>query len=62
MMVGMNQIQEIGEALRKSDIKIISTESLYTLVMRETATIGKKPLRRYLEVLKQLGYIKFTAE
>ena len=61
-MVKANVIIEIGERLRKSDIKEIHPSTLLNLLTKATGSHRQETLRNYIQILKRNGYIRFTSE
>ena len=61
-MVKANTIIEIGERLRKSDIKELSTTQLSELLSKATGSMGKNTIKNYIQILKREGYIRFNYE
>lgn len=58
--VKSDEIREIGERLRTSDIKTISTTEFFTLLRKATNTSGMDVLKGYLRMLRDDGYVRFT--
>jgi len=56
-----HEIQEIGQRLRTSEIKTISTTEFFNLLRKATDTMGAKQLKNYLRMLKDDGYVRFTS-
>ncbi|MBE3122069.1 MAG: hypothetical protein IMZ53_12525 [Thermoplasmata archaeon] len=56
-----NKIIELGKKLQESEIKEMSTPELYRVLEKATHTLGRSALRRYAEILKHEGFIRFTS-
>jgi hypothetical protein len=56
----MDELCEIGNRLRDSDYKTISTDSLIQYLKRMTNTIGKGTIKQYMVALRDEGYIKVS--
>jgi len=56
-----NELQELGERLRASDIKTISTTDFFKLLRKATNTMGEKQLKNYLRMLRDDGYVRFSS-
>ena len=59
-MVKSDVILEIGERLRKSDVKELSTTQLSELLSKATGSMGKNTIKNYIRILKREGYIRFN--
>jgi len=55
------KIIELGKKLQESEIKEMSTPELYRVLEKATHTIGHGALKRYAEILKHEGFIRFTS-
>lgn len=55
-----SDIQEIGKKLRESDIKTMSTAVFLNMLRKATNVTGEKPLKNYLRILRDDGYVRFT--
>ena len=59
-MVKYREIIKVGEDLRESDLKVVSTVKLYDILTKATKSHGRGTLIHYLKILKKEGYIKST--
>jgi len=57
-----NEVIELGNRLRESDIKTISTEILYQLLGKASNVMTPKILKRYLKILRDAGYVAFNSK
>ena len=55
-----NEIRQIGDRLRQAGLETISTGDLMTVLRRATNTMGTEELKKYMAILKDDGYIRFT--
>ena len=61
-MVSIDIIKEIGNRMRKADIKTISTSNLMVVLRKATGSIQTKTLKNYIKILKDEGYIRFNSD
>lgn len=54
-----SKLMELGERLKESNVKRISTKDLSLLIMKATGVIRPETIKRYMTLLKEAGYIKF---
>jgi len=58
-MVKIDTLDRFGEHLRKGEASVFTVTQLTKMLMKWTGSFHKTTLRRYVEILKERGYIKF---
>ena len=59
-MVKIDTLDRFGEHLRKGDVSSLTITQLTKMLMKWTGSFGKSTLKRYVEILKERGYIEFN--
>jgi len=60
IMVSYDVIKQVGYKLRQTDIKTISTPSLFQLLRKATNTHLDSTIRHYVKILKNEKFIRFN--
>lgn len=55
-----DKLTELGKKLQATDIESISVGELYQLLSKATGSIGRNTLKRYMQVMKDQGFIRFN--